>query len=46
MKPSDLGDLIGSRSAATSILQGNRILSKAHIRKLAQRFRVDAGYFL
>ena len=28
------------------ILRGERELSKAHLRKLAERFKVDAGLFL
>lgn len=46
MTPSALGDLLGSRPLASMILNGDRELSKAHIRKLAERFKVDAGYFL
>ena len=46
MSPANLGDLIGSRPTATMILKGEREISKAHIRKLADRFKVDAGLFL
>ena len=46
MSNSALGDLLGSRPIASMILKGERELSKAHIRKLAERFKVDAGYFL
>jgi antitoxin component HigA of HigAB toxin-antitoxin module len=46
MSSSALGDLLGNRPLASMILRGKRGLSKAHIRKLAERFRVDAGYFL
>jgi antitoxin component HigA of HigAB toxin-antitoxin module len=41
-----LGDVIGSRPAASMILKGERELSKSHIRRLAQHFKLDAGYFL
>jgi len=46
MNSSALGDLLGSRPLASMILKGQRELSKTHIRKLANRFKVDAGYFL
>ncbi|HSV13125.1 MAG TPA: hypothetical protein VLI90_02615 [Tepidisphaeraceae bacterium] len=46
MTSSALGDLLGNRPLASMILRGKRGLSKAHIRKLADRFTVDAGYFL
>ena len=46
MSSADLGDLIGSRPTATMILKGGRQISKAHIRKLVERFRVEAGLFL
>lgn len=43
---SDLGRLLGSRELGPKILNGTRQLSKAHIRVLADRFKVDAGLFL
>ena len=46
MSSSSLGDVIGSRPAASMVLKGERELSKAHIRKLAGHFKLDAGYFL
>jgi HTH-type transcriptional regulator/antitoxin HigA len=42
----DVGKVIGSESAVSMFLGGRRGLSKAQIRKLAERFRVDAGLFL
>ena len=42
----DMGKVIGSESAVSMFLSGGRELSKSHIRKLATRFRVDAGLFL
>ena len=42
----DIGKLIGSESAVSMFLNGQRELSKAHIKALVARFRVDAGLFL
>ncbi|MGA3065603.1 MAG: hypothetical protein ABSF29_02020 [Tepidisphaeraceae bacterium] len=46
MSGSDLGRLLGNRELGPKILSGSRQLSKAHIRRLADRFKVDAGLFL
>ena len=46
MTASDLGLLLGNRSLGSKILRGERELSKAHLRILADRFKVDAGLFL
>jgi HTH-type transcriptional regulator/antitoxin HigA len=46
MTASDLGLLLGNRSLGSKILRGDRELSKAHLRILADRFKVDAGLFL
>lgn len=46
MTGSDLGRLLGKRQIGWAILNGKRELSKAHIRKLADRFKVDPGLFL
>lgn len=47
MNTSQLGELLGSGSGqASMILSGKRELSKANIRKLADRFHVNAGLFL
>jgi HTH-type transcriptional regulator / antitoxin HigA len=46
MNASDLGELLGNRSLGSKILRGERELSKAHLRILADRFKVDAGLFL
>jgi HTH-type transcriptional regulator / antitoxin HigA len=43
---SDLGRLLGNRSLGSLLLTGRRELSKAHIRVLAEHFKVNAGYFL
>jgi len=46
MSGSDLGRLLGNRELGPKILNGSRRLSKAHIRLLADRFKIDAGLFL
>ena len=46
MGPADLGRLIGSAPYASMILRGRRKISPANAKKLAARFRVDAGLFL
>jgi antitoxin component HigA of HigAB toxin-antitoxin module len=46
MTVSELGRVIGNRTAASLVLSGKRELSKAHIRRLAARFKVDGGLFL
>ncbi len=43
---SDLGRLLGNRPLGSAILRGERELSKAHIRILAEHFKVGAGLFL
>lgn len=47
MSVSELGKLLGSKGAASELLSGKRKEpSKAQIRKLCSRFKVDAGLFL
>lgn len=46
MSESDLGRLLGDRSLGHRILTGQRELSKAHIRKLAEHFAVNPRLFL
>ncbi len=46
MNASDLGRLLGDRSLGPKILVGDRSLSKAHIKKLAEHFGVRADLFL
>lgn len=46
MTASDLGRLLGNRQLGAVILRGERELSKAHIRKLSERFSVGAELFL
>jgi HTH-type transcriptional regulator/antitoxin HigA len=45
MNSEDLGRVLGNKTAASLVLNGKRELSKSHIRKLAHRFKVDAGLF-
>jgi len=47
MTHGDLAAILGvSRPLASLLLDGRRQLTASHIRKLAARFKVDAGYFL
>jgi len=45
MNSEALGKVLGNKTAASLVLNGKRELSKAHIRKLANRFKVDPGLF-
>ena len=45
MKPADLGQVLGSRSLASQVLNGKRGLSKAIIARLSERFKVAPGLF-
>jgi antitoxin component HigA of HigAB toxin-antitoxin module len=46
MTASDLGRLLGERSLGPKLLNGNRELSKSHIRTLCRRFNVSADLFI
>lgn len=46
MTQAEIGKIIGSESAISMFLKGERELSKSHIKALVARFRVDAGLFL
>jgi HTH-type transcriptional regulator/antitoxin HigA len=46
LSQAQIGAIIGSESAVSMFLKGERELSKSHIKALAARFRVDAGLFL
>jgi HTH-type transcriptional regulator / antitoxin HigA len=46
MNVTALGQIIGSQSAASLILAGKRSISKAQMRKLGDRFKVNPGLFL
>lgn len=41
-----IGRIIGSESAVSMFLKGERGLSKSQIKRLAERFKVDAGVFI
>ena len=46
LSQADLGRIIGSESALSMFLKGQRGLSKSHIKALVSRFRIDASLFL
>lgn len=46
MTRSDLGRLLGHRELGSKILRGERELSKAHILKLSEHFKVSSSLFL
>lgn len=46
LNQADIGRIIGSESAVSMFLSGERSLSKTQIRKLAERFKIDAGAFM
>jgi HTH-type transcriptional regulator/antitoxin HigA len=46
LSQAQMGTIIGSESAVSMFLNGERGLSKAHIKAVAARFHVDAGLFL
>ena len=46
MNAAALGRLVGGRGQASMILNGKRELSKANIRKLADRFKVSPALFI
>ena len=46
MTASDLGRLLGDRALGSRILKGERGLSKAHERRLADRFKLSPAYFI
>jgi HTH-type transcriptional regulator/antitoxin HigA len=46
MSASDLGRLLGNRALGSKLLTGEREPSKLHIRRLADHFKLDPGFFL
>jgi len=46
LSQADIGRMIGSESAVSMFLKGDRNLSKAQIKKLVDRFKVDASLFI
>lgn len=45
MTQADMGRIIGSEPAVSMFLKGERGLSKAQIKRLVEKFRVDANLF-
>ena len=41
-----IGDIIGSESAISMFLNGKRGLSKAHIKTLSDRFKLNPALFM
>lgn len=46
LRPVDLVDVFGSRAVTSQVLSGKREISKAHARRLAERFRVSVEAFI
>jgi HTH-type transcriptional regulator/antitoxin HigA len=46
MTPSDLGRILGDRMLGHKILSGERELSKSHLKRLCEHFKVSADLFL
>jgi len=46
LSQADIGRIIGSESAVSMFLKGDRELSKAQIKRLSDRFMVDARVFM
>jgi antitoxin component HigA of HigAB toxin-antitoxin module len=46
LSQADIGRIIGSESAVSMFLKGDRELSKSQIKKLATRFKVDPMAFM
>lgn len=45
MSVTELGKVLGNKTAASLVVNGKRELSKSHIRRLSARFNVDPGLF-
>lgn len=41
----ELGKVLGNKTAASPLVNGKRELSKSHIRRLSARFNIDPGLF-
>ena len=46
LRPVDMLDVFGSRAVASQVLTGKREISKAHARRLADRFRLSVDPFI
>jgi HTH-type transcriptional regulator/antitoxin HigA len=45
LRQADLLDVFGTASVISEVLKGKRELSKAHIAKLSERFRISPALF-
>jgi HTH-type transcriptional regulator/antitoxin HigA len=46
LRPADLAEVFGSRAVTSQVLSGKREISKAHARRLADRFRLSVAAFI
>jgi HTH-type transcriptional regulator/antitoxin HigA len=46
LNQADIGRIVGSESSVSMFLKGQRGLSKSQIKKLAERFKIDAAVFM
>ena len=46
LRPVDILEVFGSRAVASQVLSGKREISKAHARRLADRFRLSVEAFI
>ncbi len=46
LRPVDMVDVFGSRAVASQVLNGAREISKAHARRLADRFHLSVEAFI
>ena len=46
LRPVDLADVFGSRAVTSQVLSGKREISKAHARRLADRFHLPVEAFI
>ena len=46
LRPVDLSDVFGSSAVTSQVLNGRREISKAHARRLAERFRLSVEAFI
>ena len=46
LRPVDMVDVFGSRAVASQVLNGKREISKAHARRLSERFRISVAAFI
>jgi len=46
LNQADIGKIIGSESAVSMFLKGDRELSKPQMKRLAERFKLDVGAFM